>query len=134
MTKKEFRQAVNDGLKNIGSRNLETMAADKMACRNVFNYSTWCEINFEKNLREDYTRKTTFTSDLSIAEWYESQEKGAVLDTLRRCLLEWHDNIEYFRGVDYCHKHEVVGTSCKEKQRVVCVLCRPVLHRERPLF
>jgi hypothetical protein len=96
MTRKEFRQAVNDGLKNIVSRNLETMAADKMDCRNVFNYATWCEINFEKNLREDYTRKTTFTSDLSIAEWCESQEKGAVLDTLRRCLLEWHNNIEYF--------------------------------------
>lgn len=96
MTNKEFNQRVKEMLANVEPRKFETMHEDKVACKNVFNYAAWCEVNFEKNLREDYKRKTTFTSDLSIAEWCESQERGAVLDTLYRCLKEWHDNIEYF--------------------------------------
>lgn len=96
MTNKEFNQKAKEMLKAVEPRKLETMIKDKMKCKNVFNYAAWCEKNFERNLREDYKRKTTFTSDLSIAEWCESMESGAVLDTLYRCLKEWHDNIEYF--------------------------------------
>lgn len=96
MTHKEFNQKVKELLANVESRKLETMIETKMNCKNVFNYAAWCERNFERNLREDYKRKTTFTSDLSIAEWCESQESGAVLDTLYRCLKEWHDSIEFF--------------------------------------
>lgn len=96
MTKKEFNQRVKEMLANVLPRKFETMHEDKIACKNVFNYAAWCEVNFEKNLREDYKRKTTFTSDLSIAEWCESTERGAMLDTLYRCLKEWHDNIEFF--------------------------------------
>ena len=96
MTKKEFKQRVKEMLANVCPRKFETMHEDKIACKNVFNYAAWCEVNFEKNLREDYKRKTTFTSDLSIAEWCESTERGAMLDTLYRCLKEWHDNIEFF--------------------------------------
>lgn len=96
MTNKEFNQRAKEMLANVEPRKFETMIEDKMHCKNVFNYAAWCERNFERNLREDYKRKTTFTSDLSIAEWCESMESGAVLDTLERCLKEWHDNIEYF--------------------------------------
>ena len=96
MTNKEFNQKVKEMLANVEPRKLETMIETKMQCKNVFNYAAWCERNFEKNLREDYKRKTTFTSDLSIAEWCESMESGAVLYTLAKCLKEWHDNIEFF--------------------------------------
>lgn len=96
MTNKEFNQRAKEMLANVEPRKFETMIEDKMHCKNVFNYAAWCERNFERNLREDYKRKTTFTSDLSIAEWRESMESGAVLDTLHRCLKEWHDNIEFF--------------------------------------
>ena len=96
MTNKEFNLRVKEMLANVEPRKLETMIEDKRHCKNVFNYAAWCEVNFERNLRDDYKRKTTFTSDLSIAEWCESMESGAVLDTLCRCLKEWHDNIEYF--------------------------------------
>lgn len=96
MTNKEFNKKAKEMLANVEPRKFETMREDKVACTNVFNYAAWCEVNFERNLREDYKRKTTFTADISIAEWCESQESGAVLDTLYRCLKEWHDNIEYF--------------------------------------
>ena len=96
MTKKEFNQRVKEMLANVEPRKLETLIEVKVQHKNVFNYATWCEKNFERNLRGDYKRKTTFTSDLSIAEWCESMESGAVLDTLYRCLKEWHDNIEFF--------------------------------------
>lgn len=96
MTNKEFNQRVKEMLANIEPRKLETLIEAKVQNGNVFNYAAWCEHNFELNLREDYKRKTTFTSDLSIAEWCESMESGAVLDTLARCLKEWHDNIEFF--------------------------------------
>ena len=96
MTRKEFNQRVKEMLANVEPRKLETMIEVKVQHKNVFNYAAWCEVNFVRNLRDDYKRKTTFTSDLSIAEWCESMESGAVLDTLYRCLKEWHDNIEYF--------------------------------------
>lgn len=103
MTNKEFNQKVKEMLANVEPRKLETLKDDKVRfCKKhgtfnaVFAYAAWCEHNFELNLRDDYTRKTTFTSDLSLAEWCESMESGAVLDTLARCLKEWHDNIEYF--------------------------------------
>ena len=96
MTNREFNEKTKELLANVELRKLETMIETKMQCKNVFNYAAWCEKNFERNLREDYERKTTFTSDLSIAEWCESMESGAVLDTLYHCLKEWHDNIDYF--------------------------------------
>lgn len=96
MTKKEFNQRVKEMLANVEPRKFETMQEDKIACKNMFNYAAWCEVNFEKNLREDYKRKTTFTYDLSIAEWCDSTEHGAMIDTLYRCLKEWYDNIEFF--------------------------------------
>ena len=96
MTKKEFNQRAKELLVNVEPRKLETMIETKMACKNVFRYDAVCERNFERNLREDYKRKTVFTSDISIAEWCESQVSGAVLDTLYRCLKKCRDNIEFF--------------------------------------
>ena len=62
----------------------------------VFAYARWAEMSFEFNLREDYERKTTFTNDLSIAEWCECVEPGATLDTMKRCLLSWYEDKIYF--------------------------------------
>lgn len=101
MTKEDFNKMVADGISAIKAQrewnfDTETFVEDRKACKDVFNYGTWCEKNFEANLREDYKRKTTFTSDFSIAEWCECVEHGAVLDTFKRAITEWKDNIEYF--------------------------------------
>ena len=105
MKKSEFKSAVLSGLKNIvanGNYKLEPIKekktfVEKYGTMNaVFAYARWTEMNFEANLREDYERKTTFTSDLSIAEWCERVERGATLDTMKRCLLSWHTDKVYF--------------------------------------
>ena len=103
-TKKEFEKLVTESLQSIDSAkyNLENLNevkhrfVTKYGFNGVFNYARWCEMNFEANLREDYTRKTTFTSDFSIAEWCEANEENAVLDTLKRCLLGWFTDKVYF--------------------------------------
>lgn len=106
MKKSEFKKEVLDSLKFInkmGEYKLEPIKEKKTFVekygttnRAVFAYARWAEINFEANLREDYERKTTFTSDFSIAEWRECVERGATLDTMKRCLLSWHTNKVYF--------------------------------------
>lgn len=102
MNKKEFTKLVNEAIENIKYDNLETMNdtrkefVSRFGAMAIFNYSRWCEMNFEKNLREDYERKTTFTADFSIAEWAEVSEHGAIVDTFKRAINEWHDDIEYF--------------------------------------
>lgn len=69
----------------------------KKGINDVFNYAAWCEYNFEQNLRGDYERKTTFTSDFSIAEWFLPTEGvESLADTLKRALNEWKNSVEYF--------------------------------------
>lgn len=66
----------------------------------VFAYSAWCEKNFERNLREDYKRKTTYTSDFSIAEWCVPAEGMlAISSTLRNALTNWRDDIKFFAEI-----------------------------------
>lgn len=61
---------------------------------NVFQYAAICEKNFENNLSEmgNYQRKTTFYSDLSIADYYGVNE---VKDTYNRVMKSWIDDITY---------------------------------------
>jgi hypothetical protein len=60
---------------------------------NVFEYASACEQNFEAFLMEvGKTRKTTFFSDLSIAEVYGV---NAVKDTYNRVMKEWGNNLEF---------------------------------------
>lgn len=99
MKANDFREAVVRGLAGIEENKgvLESLTSDKMCRGNVFNYAAWCERNFELNLREDYKRKTTFTSDFSIAEWCAEHEGvEAVLDTFKRAVIEWKDDIIFF--------------------------------------
>lgn len=97
MTTKDF----NERVKNLPSvvsevATVEFLKAELLerGIRSVFTYGAWCERNFERNLRDDYERKTTFTSDLSIGEWCGG--RGGVLDTVQRAAKEWKDSIEYF--------------------------------------
>lgn len=72
-----------------------------MKNQNVFEYAATCERKFEMALSDcgNYKRKTTFYSDLSIAEWYGAKD---VIDTYRRVMKEWLDNIEYITEFVLC--------------------------------
>lgn len=73
---------------------------DEFGGQAVFAYAHWCERNFELNLRKDYKRKTTYTSDFSIAEWCVGVEgMESIADTLRNALVYWHDSIEFLAEI-----------------------------------
>ena len=60
---------------------------------NVFEYASKCEICFEQFLLAvGKERKTTFYSDLSIAEWYGT---SAIKDTFHNVMESWGDDLEF---------------------------------------
>lgn len=60
---------------------------------NIFEYASSCEYSFEQFLQSvGKERKTTFFSDLSIAEWYGTV---AVKDTYNRVMDSCGDDLEY---------------------------------------
>lgn len=60
---------------------------------NVFQYAANCEAVFEQFLQSvGKERKTTFFSDLSIAEFYGA---AAVMDTYRNVMKSWKTDINY---------------------------------------
>lgn len=71
---------------------------------NVFTYAAASERIFEKNLNEVACRerKTTFYSDLAIAEWFEPEERGAIVDTCQRVLLNWINDCKYIAEFILC--------------------------------
>lgn len=85
---------------------------------NVFQYAATCEVNFEANLEmvSDYRRKTTFFSDLSIAEFYSTKD---VIDTYRRVMKEWLNNIEYITEFVICLNYKSWEWHYKKKQDMV---------------
>lgn len=102
MTKKEFNQKVSDMCAYVKQHKYDDMRDEliKRNIRNPFTYGAWCERNFEANLREDYERKTTYTSDFSIAEWCVPVEgMKAIASTLRNALTNWRDSIEFFAEI-----------------------------------
>lgn len=104
MTKKDFNQKVSEMVNYVKTAEVENIGsqlkpfADKFSFDGVFAYCMWCEQNFERNLRSDYKRKTTFTSDFSIAEWFVPTTDGmkAIADTLKKALTNWRDSVEWF--------------------------------------
>lgn len=92
MKKNEFNQRVAE-IENeveIVPQPLREDELKERGCTNPLVYGHWCEINMEHNLRDDYKRKYTFTSDLSIAEWFLPKEGiAATFDTIKRCLKDW---------------------------------------------
>ena len=105
MTKKDFNQRVSEMCAFVKTHKCEDMREQlkpfaKYGMQAVFAYASWCERNFEANLREDYKRKTTYTSDFSIAEWCVFVEgMSAIASTLRNALTNWRDNIEFFSEI-----------------------------------
>lgn len=69
---------------------------------NIFEYAAQCEKMFEANIM--YERKTTFFSDLSIAECFGV---NAIEDTNKRVLKEWLNNIEYITEYSMCLNHKI---------------------------
>lgn len=60
---------------------------------NVFQYAANSEAAFEHFLQSvGKERKTTFFSDLSIAEYYS---EAAVIDTYNNVMREWKDDITF---------------------------------------
>ena len=102
MTKKDFNQKVSEMCAYIKQHEYDNMR-DELIQRNIrdpFMYGAWCEKNFEANLREDYERKTTYTSDFSIAEWCVPIEgMSAIASTLRNALTNWRDDVEFFAEI-----------------------------------
>lgn len=102
MTKKDFNQRVSEMCAYVKQHEYDNMAQELIHrnIRDPFTYGAWCEINFEANLREDYSRKTTYTSDFSIAEWCVPVEgMSAIASTLRNALQNWRDYIEFFAEI-----------------------------------
>ena len=106
MTKKEFNQKVSEMCAYVKQHKYDDMReqlkpfVQKYGLQAVFAYSYWCEKNFERNLREDYKRITTYTSDFSIAEWcvpFEGMQ--AIASTLRNALTNWRDDIKFFAEI-----------------------------------
>ena len=106
MTKKEFNQKVSEMCAYVKQHKYDDIRtqlkpfADRYGFQGVFAYGSWCEKNFERNLREDYKRITTYTSDFSIAEWCVPAEgMNAIASTLRNALTNWRDNVEWFAEI-----------------------------------
>jgi hypothetical protein len=102
MTKKDFNSRVKEMCDFVKAHKYDAIGGELIQrnIRDPFTYGTWCERNFEMNLREDYERKTTYTSDFSIAEWCVPVEgMQAIASTLRNALQNWRDSIEFFAEI-----------------------------------
>lgn len=102
MTQSDYKQRVEEMCDFVKAHKYDTIGGELIQrnIRDPFTYGAWCEKNFEANLREDYERKTTYTSDFSIAEWCVPVEgMNAIADTLRNALTNWRDNIEWFAEI-----------------------------------
>lgn len=75
--------------------------------KNVFQYAAFCEHNFNSNMEAQGANltSTTFTSDLSIAEYCEQirlddkQTTEAVEDTIQRAILECRHDEDYITAL-----------------------------------
>ena len=103
MKKSDFNKKVNELCTYVKGHKYDDLK-NELISRKLFDpvtYGMWCEYNFERNLRrEDYKRKTTYTCDFSIAEWFvPSEGMKAIADTLKNALTYWHDDIEFFAEI-----------------------------------
>lgn len=102
MTKKDFNKRVSEMCDYVKAHKYDAIGGELIQrnIRDPFTYGAWCERNFEMNLREDYKRITTYTSDFSIAEWCVPVEgMQAIASTLRNALTNWRDNVEWFAEI-----------------------------------
>lgn len=107
MTKKDFNKKVSEMCAYVKAHKYDNMSEQLMPFAKKYGglqgalvYGMWCERNFEANLREDYKRKTTYTSDFSVAEWCVPAEgMAAIASTLHDALTYWKDDIEFFAEI-----------------------------------
>lgn len=102
MKREEYTKRVNEMCAYINGHAYDNMAKElkERKITNPFIYGAWCERNFELNLREDYERKTTYTSDFSLAEWCVPIEgMKAISETLKNALENWRDNVEWMAEI-----------------------------------
>lgn len=107
MTKKDFNARVKEMCDYIKAHKYDDMSEQLKPFAQKYGglqgglvYGMWCEKNFEANLREDYKRITTYTSDFSIAEWCVPAEgMNAIASTLRNALTNWRDDIKFFAEI-----------------------------------
>lgn len=102
MKKSDFNKRVNGLCAYVKGHGFDNMRDElvQRKIRDPFTYGMWCEKNFERNLREDYTRQTTYTLDFSIAEWFvPSEGMKAIADTLKNALTNWRDDIKFFAEI-----------------------------------
>ena len=83
------------------------MKYQEMRKANVLQWASANEAWWERMMREEsgYERKTTFFSDLSIAEWC-GQESG-VRDTYENVMRSWLDDIVYITEFCMCLNHKI---------------------------
>lgn len=61
---------------------------------NVLTYAAGCDAYFDEKMKElGKEKKTTFFSDLGIAEWYG---ENSVKETYKNVVENWLDNYEFF--------------------------------------
>jgi len=107
MNKTDFCKRVDEILLTVGRE----MNGTRLECVNVWNgqelpnvfvYAATCEHCMERQLEDlkGCKRQTTFTADLSIGEWTSGW--SGVFDTLRRCMVEWRDNVEFMSEFVLC--------------------------------
>lgn len=72
--------------------------------QNALQYGA-CEERIIENIFAEtgYERKSTFFSDLSIAEWYGIKD---VEDTINRVVKSWFDDVEMFTEFVMCVNHK----------------------------
>lgn len=107
MKAKELERRIMGAIKvvkeNINGYNAESVRdwlGDTMD--NALEYGGASMRTLERNLERigKAERKTTFMSDLSVAEWCGGYD--AVLDTTKRVINEWKDNVEYMSEFVLC--------------------------------
>lgn len=107
MNKSEFCKRIDEILLTVG-REMNGIKLEPVnmwnvqEVPNVFAYAATCEHCVERQLEDlkGCERKTTFTADLSIGEWVSGW--SGVFDTLRRCMVEWRDNVEFMSEFVLC--------------------------------
>lgn len=74
--------------------------------RNPFTYPASAEMWWRNNMlvMTDYTPKTTFFNDLSVAECFGVK---AIKDTYKRVVKEWGKNIVYMTEFTMCLNHKI---------------------------
>lgn len=85
----------------VQEKNVRVYIAQTLGITDVFKYAACEEKYFESQLGDftPYERKTTFYSDLSIAEIYDTKSIQETVDTV---LKEWMSNIEYITEFAMC--------------------------------